>query len=83
MMPNDDQPIRDSNSDPLNITESRAALRFHQIRHLEAAIVKVDTKIVHQKDKLSTLKEERDGLLSQLLAAARDEGDCPLFADLD
>lgn len=62
-----------------NITEERAARRFHQIRHQEQLIQKLDKKIVDAKTKLGTLKEERDGVVANLLAAARDEGDLPLF----
>ena len=67
---------------PLNITEERAARRFHQIRRLEQEIDRVDVRIANAKTTMSTLKEQRDGLLARLLAAARDEGELPLF-DLD
>ena len=69
-MPDDLDPVA-------NITEERAARRFHQIHRMEAAIA------VGAKDKLAALKEEREGMVQQLRAAARDEGDLPLFADLD
>lgn len=62
-----------------NITEERAARRFHQIRHQEQVIQRLDKKIADAKLKLATLKEERDGVVMALLAAARDEGDLPLF----
>ena len=65
-----------------NITEERAARRFHQMRHLAEGIGRLDAKITVAKDKLSTLKDEREGLVAQLLGAARDEGDLPLF-DVD
>lgn len=75
----DEQPDDDKIA---NITEEHAARRFHQMRRQEQLIAKVDSKIASAKDKLSALKDERDGYLAALLAAARDEGDCPLF-DLD
>jgi len=62
-----------------NITDERAARRFHQIRHQEQRIAKLDKRIFDAKTKLGTLKEERDGVVAALLAAARDEGDLPLF----
>jgi len=76
------QPESTPKPDPVNITEERAARRFHQMRRLEASIVKVDKRIGDAKLKLGTLKEERDGYIATLLAAARDEGNLPLF-DLD
>ena len=80
MLPNPDNDPRERAA---NVTEERAARRFHQIRHFEAGIAKLDKKIIDAKDKVASLKEEREGQLAQLLAAARDEGDLPLFADLD
>ena len=85
-MPNEQPhlPPLDPPDDPVaNITEERAARRFHQMHHHEKNIAKVDVKISAAKDKLSKLKEEREGYVSALLAAARDEGELPLFADLD
>ena len=85
MFPNDQPnlPPIDPPADPVdNITEERAARRFHQMHHQEKNITKVDVKITAAKQKLATLKEERDGYVAALLAAARDEGDLPLFADL-
>jgi predicted nucleic acid-binding Zn-ribbon protein len=76
------EPRDDSNADPVNITEERAARRFHQMRHVEENIAKLDVRITGAKDKLAALKDQRDGLLEQLRAAARDEGDLPLFDDL-
>ena len=77
-----DEPERESNHDPANITEERAARRFHQIRHLTESIAKIDAKITAAKDRLSVLKEQREGMLSTILEAANDEGDLPLFSDL-
>jgi len=72
-----------TNLDPANITEDRAARRFHQIRHMEINLSKLDKRIGDAKDKLSSLKESREAQVQAILAAARDEGDLPLFADLD
>jgi septal ring factor EnvC (AmiA/AmiB activator) len=73
----------DPNSDPLNITEDRAARRFHQMRRMETNLTKLDKRITDAKDKLAKLKEQREAQIDALLAAARDEGDLPLFDDLD
>jgi hypothetical protein len=62
-----------------NITEERAARRFHQMRRAERHLAAVDDRIALTKLELKTLKEERDGYVGELRAAARDEGDLPLF----
>lgn len=66
-----------------NITEERAARRFHQMRHMEQHLAKLDKKIADAKQKLSVLKEQREAQIQALLEAARDEGTLPLFEDLD
>jgi hypothetical protein len=80
-------PPRDPDPEPehdvANITEERAARRFHQMHHQQQLIAKLDAKIATAKTKLADLKDEREGVVAALLAAARDEGDLPLFADLD
>ena len=65
-----------------NITQERAARRFHQINRHEQLIAKVDKQISATKEKLTMLKEQRDVYFGVILAAARDEGDLPLF-DMD
>jgi hypothetical protein len=72
----------DSNSDPANITEERAARRFHQIRYMETNLAKLEKRILDAKDKLATLKEQRESQIEAMRAAARDEGVLPLFEDL-
>jgi hypothetical protein len=62
-----------------NITQERAAQRFHQMQSIEFALIQKTTEIGAAKSHLKDLKEEREGLLAQLRAAARDEGDLPLF----
>lgn len=65
-----------------NITDERAARRFHQIAVLERQIsvktAELTQCIAHAKE----LKADREGLLHRLRTAARDEGELPLF-DLD
>jgi predicted deacetylase len=79
-----EKPTDDDDVDRVaNITEERAARRFHQMHHQRQHLANVDAKIATAKEKLSALKEERDGYLAAMLAAADDEGDLPLFADLD
>lgn len=65
-----------------NITEERAARRFHQIAVLERQLQLKSNEIAQCKDHLKTLGEEKDGLLGRFRAAARNEGELPLF-DLD
>lgn len=65
-----------------NITEERAARRFHQMAILERQIALKAGELAACKDHLKELTEAKDGLLHRLRAAARDEGELPLF-DLD
>ena len=63
-----------------NITDERAARRFHQMAVLERQIVLKTDEIASCKEHLKELSEAKDGLLSRLRAAARDEGELPLFS---
>ena len=65
-----------------NITQERAARRFSQIAVLERQICIASKDIAGAQDHLKELKETKEGLLLRLRAAARDEGELPLF-DLD
>jgi hypothetical protein len=65
-----------------NITEERAARRFHQIAVLERQLQIKASEIASCQDHLKELTKERDGVLGRLRAAARNEGELPLF-DLD
>jgi hypothetical protein len=65
-----------------NITEERAARRFHQMATLERQLAITMGAIRDCKDHLKELQETRDGQVLRLRAAARDEGELPLF-DLD
>jgi hypothetical protein len=62
-----------------NITEERAARRFHQIAVLERQVSVKTTEIAACKDHFKELNEAKDGLLMRLREAARDEGELPLF----
>lgn len=65
-----------------NITEERAARRFHQIAVLERQLSIKHDEMGRCKEHLKELGEERDGILGRLRAAARNEGELPLF-DMD
>jgi hypothetical protein len=65
-----------------NITDERAARRFHQMAVLERQLTLKVGDIAAAREHLKELNEERDGLVMRLRAAARDEGELPLF-DLD
>lgn len=74
--------MADKKDSTKNITEERAARRFHQMAVLERQLQIKTSEIATCKDHLKDLGEERDGLLARLRAAARNEGELPLF-DLD
>ena len=63
-----------------NITEERAARRFHQCAVLERQLTMKSSEIVQAKQHVKELSEEYDGLLGRLRAAARNEGELPLFS---
>jgi hypothetical protein len=65
-----------------NITQERAARRFHQIAVLERQLAIKTNEIAQCKEHLKELGEAKEGLLLRLREAARDEGELPLF-DLD
>jgi hypothetical protein len=62
-----------------NLTQERAARRFHQIAVLERQLAKKSGDISLAKAHVKELTEEYDGLLARLRTAARDEGELPLF----
>jgi hypothetical protein len=66
----------------VNITDERAARRFHQMAVLERQISLVSGDIANAKAHLKELTETKEGLLLRLRTAARDQGELPLF-DLD
>lgn len=65
-----------------NVTEERAARRFHQMAVLERQITLKISELVECQAHAKELKQEYDGLIGRLRTAARDEGELPLF-DLD
>lgn len=65
-----------------NLTDERAARRFHQIAVLERQLALKAGEMASCKAHFKELKEEHDGLLRRIRSAARDEGELPLF-DLD
>lgn len=62
-----------------NITEERAARRFHQIAVLERQLALKVGELNDCKEHAKELNREYDGLLARLRTAARDEGELPLF----
>ncbi len=62
-----------------NITDERAARRFHQMAVLERQIVIKADEIATCREHLKELRESYDGLVMRLRTAARDEGELPLF----
>jgi len=62
-----------------NITDERAARRFHQMAVIERQLVVKGDQIATCKEHLKELTKEYDGLVGRLRAAARDEGELPLF----
>ena len=65
------------------ITLERAARRFHQLASIEHALVVKSEELAACKAHLKDLTAERDGLVLRLRAAARDEGELPLFGPLE
>jgi hypothetical protein len=62
-----------------HITEERASRRFHQMASLERQILLTTRDINDCRLHLKDLRETKEGLLLRLRAAARDEGELPLF----
>lgn len=69
--------------DTRNITEERAARRFHQIAVLERQLAIKASELNDCKEHGKELSREYDGLLARLRTAARDEGELPLFSEDD
>lgn len=66
-----------------NLTEERAAKRYYQMAALEQQIQIVSSEIAETAEHLKELKDRRDAYLDRLRVAARNEGELPLFANLD
>jgi len=65
-----------------NMTDDRAARRYHHIATLERQLSITHANIATAKAHVSELREQERGLIQRIRAAARDEGELPLF-DLD
>jgi len=65
------------------LTEERAARRYRQIAGIERALNLKAKELADAKQGVRDVQEDFDALLKQLRTAARDEGDLPLFTDLD
>jgi hypothetical protein len=66
-------------ADLKNMTDERAARRFHHMAVLERQISITSGEIADCRAHLKELKESHEGLILRLRAAARDEGELPLF----
>jgi hypothetical protein len=62
-----------------NITQERAATRFHHLATLERQLAAVQTEVVNCKEHLKELRRLEAGLIDRMCRAARDEGELPLF----
>jgi hypothetical protein len=66
-----------------NVTEERAARRYRQIAAIERQLAVKAEEHAAAAAMVKHIKDDYDGLLRMLRAAARDEGALPLFDDLD
>jgi hypothetical protein len=62
-----------------NMTQERAATRFHHIAILERQLARTCAEIADCKDHLKELKKRESALIDRIRCAARDEGELPLF----
>lgn len=62
-----------------NITQERAARRYSQMAALERQLAIKLADITLAKEHVKELQQEADGLIGRLRAAARDDGELPLF----
>jgi predicted RNase H-like nuclease (RuvC/YqgF family) len=70
-------------ADTVNMTQERAANRFHQIASLERELVAKLREVADAQAELKEQKEQADALIRRLRQAARDEGELPLFGMFD
>lgn len=61
------------------ITTEHAARRFHQMARTERALSEKCAEIADCQNQLKELRKEEEALILRLRAAARNEGDLPLF----
>ena len=62
-----------------NMTQDRTARRFHHIATLERQLCRVLANIATAREHMKELRDEEEGLVLRIRAAARDEGELPLF----
>ena len=62
-----------------NMTQERAAQRFHHIEALERQLAATCADIVQCQDHLKELKRQQAGLIDRIRTSARNEGELPLF----
>lgn len=80
-MAHDDQvPTPRDESPDDGLTMETEARRFEQIRALERRLAGKDREIAEKQSELKDLRKEWDGVLTELRAAARNEGELPLFS---
>jgi hypothetical protein len=65
-----------------NITQERAARRFHHLAALERQLRAQTAELVGLQDEVKHAKKACDALVDRMRQAARDEGELPLF-DMD
>jgi len=66
-----------------NITQERAATRYHHMQKLEQQLTLTNGQIADCKEHLQELKDRAEALIDRLRCAARDEGELPLFDLVD
>lgn len=66
-------------ADDDELTMEAEARRYEQIRSLERELHAKDVEIANKAAQLKALNKDWDGILARLRAAARNEGDLPLF----
>lgn len=73
------QKPKDDDADD-QLTMQDEARRYEQIRSLERELAAKDDELAEHAEAGKQLRKEWDGILSRLRAAARNEGDLPLFS---
>ena len=64
-----------------DVPVDRASTRFQQIAAYERRLRQLEALILDLKEQTKAFREEADVMLGKLRAAARDEGDLPLFPE--
>jgi hypothetical protein len=63
----------------VNITQERAATRYHHIAKLEQQLALTYGQMAECQEHLKELKDRAGALVDRIRCAARDEGELPLF----